>query len=138
MALVTATGSPSISIPIAQGVSKINYAWPNTLPNFFQVKGFIETGAVNAIRSTMDVGPDKLRRRTTTGIRNHVGNMWLTTTQYTTLRTFFEDTISFGVISFTMNDAHGTNRTFRFIRPPRYTTIGPDNWQVKLELEELP
>jgi len=111
--------------------------WPGTLPDFFQVGGFVETGAVNTIRSTMDVGPDKLRRRTTTGIRRHQGDMWLTEAQYALMRTFYEDTHAFGSLSFTMDDAHGTNRTFRFITPPKYTTVGPNNWKVRLDLEEL-
>ena len=112
-------------------------AWPGTLPNLFQVQGFVETGAENTIRSNMDVGPAKLRRRTTTGIRTHSGAMWLTDAQYTAMRTYYEVTQKFGSLSFTLDDAHGTNRTFRFLTPPKYTTVGPNNWQVKLDLEEL-
>jgi hypothetical protein len=113
-------------------------AWPGTLPEFFQVGGFVEIGADNVIRSPMDVGPDKLRLRTTASTRRHTGNMWLTTAQYTALRTFFETTQSYGALSFTMDDAHGVNKTFRFLNPPRYNTVGPNNWQVKLDLEEMP
>lgn len=113
-------------------------AWPGTLPDFFQVAGFVEIGANNIIRSAVDVGPEKVRRRTITNVRRHTGSMWLTAAQYTILRDFFENTHEYGALSFTMDDAHGTNRTFRFIVPPRYTTVGPNNWQVKLDLEELP
>ncbi len=113
-------------------------AWPATLPDFFQVGGFQETGADNIIRSKMDVGPDKLRKRTTTSTRKHAGNMWLTDAQYTILKTFFEDDHDYGALSFTMDDAHAVNQTFRFLRPPVYTTVGPNNWQVRLELEEMP
>lgn len=113
-------------------------AWPGTLPDFFQIRGFTETGADNIIRSSVDVGPEKVRRRTVTNVRRHVGNMWLTDSQYTELKTFFEVTHEYGALSFTMDDAHGTNQTFRFVSPPKYTTVGPNNWQVRLDLEELP
>lgn len=113
-------------------------AWPGTLPDFFQVGGYSEKGPDNIIRTTMDVGPDKLRRRTVTNIRSIVGNMWLTNSQYDDMVTFFETTQLYGAISFTMDDAHGVNKTWRFVDSPVYTTIGPDNWQVRLSLEELP
>ena len=113
-------------------------AWPGTLPTIFQVQGFKEDGADNLIRSSMDVGPAKVRRRTTTNVRNHAGSMWLTDTQYSALRTFFETTVSYGSQSFTMDDVHGTNRDFRFVKPPEYSSIGPGYWEVKLSLEELP
>ena len=113
-------------------------AWPGTLPDFFQVGGYKELGANNILRSDMDVGPAKVRRRTTSNVRPVVGNMWLTTAQYTALKTFFETTQAYGALSFTMDDAHGVSKTWRFVRPPAYRTLGPENWQVQLNLEEMP
>ena len=113
-------------------------AWPATLPDFFQVGGFQEISAINTIRTKMEVGPDKVRRRTSTDVRTHVGNMWLTDAQYTILETFYVTDHLSGALSFTMDDAHGNNQTFRFVKPPSYTTVGPNNWQVRLDLEELP
>jgi len=113
-------------------------AWSGTLPEFFQQSGFVEIGADNLIRTKMDVGPAKVRRRTITNVRTVSGNMWLTTAQYNELVTFYEVTHNFGADTFTMDDAHGVNQTWRFVTPPRYTTVGPDNWQVKLSLEQMP
>jgi len=113
-------------------------AWPGTLPDFFQVGGYTEKGADNLIRTNMDVGPAKVRRRTVTNIRSIVGNMWLTSAQYTAMKTFFEVTQAYGSLTFTMDDAHAVNQTWRFVKPPVYTTVGPNNWQVKLDLEEMP
>lgn len=112
--------------------------WPATLPQNFQVQGYSESGADNILRTTMDVGPDKLRRRTTSNVRRVTGSMWLTPAQYTELRTFFEVTHQFGALTFTKDDEHGINRTWRFISPPVYSTVGPENWQVRLQLEEMP
>jgi len=113
-------------------------AWPGTLPDFFQVGGYTETGAENTIRTQMDVGPDKIRRRTVTDTRTVVGSMWLTPSQYTELKTFYEITHAYGSLPFTMDDAHGVNQTWRFLSPPVYTTLGPENWQVRLNIEEMP
>lgn len=112
--------------------------WPVTLPEYWQVSGFKETGADNTIRTRMDVGPAKVRRRTATNIRTVSGRMWLTNAQYTIMRTFYETDTLYGSDTFTMDDVHGTNRTWRFTKPPEYTTVGPNNWQVTLNLEEMP
>ncbi len=113
-------------------------AWPGTLPQNFQVSGYAERGADNIIRTTMDVGPDKVRQRTVSNVRTVKGTMWLTPAQYTELRTFFEVTHQYGALTFTKDDEHGINRTWRFVTPPVYNTLGPENWQVKLDLEEMP
>lgn len=113
-------------------------AWPGTLPDFFQVDGYTEEGANNLIRSNMDVGPAKVRRRTTANIRSVTGRMWITAAQYTILRDYFEVTQAYGSLTFTMDDARGTNRTWRFVKPPRYTPNGPLEWIVQLTLEEMP
>lgn len=113
-------------------------AWPSTLPDFFQVGGYSEKGVDNTLRSKMDVGPDKLRRRTITNVRNVIGNMWLTDSQYDDMVTFYETTQNYGADSFTMDDAHAVNKTWRFVGPPSYSTVGPNNWQVRLTLEEMP
>ncbi len=113
-------------------------AWPGTLPQNFQVSGYSERGANNIIRTKMDIGPDKVRQRTVSNVRTVQGDMWLTVAQYTIMRTFFEDDHDYGALTFTKDDEHNINRTWRFISPPIYTTIGPENWQVRLELEEMP
>jgi hypothetical protein len=113
-------------------------AWSGTLPQNFQVPGYSETGAENTLRTRMDVGPSKVRKRTTSNVRTVTGLMWLTPAQYTELRTFYEVTHEYGALTFTKDDEHGINRTWRFVKPPVYTTLGPENWQVRLELEEMP
>jgi hypothetical protein len=113
-------------------------AWSGTLPQNFQVQGYVETGAENTIRTRMEVGPDKVRKRTTSDVRTVVGNMWLTPAQYTELRTFYEVTHEYGALSFTKDDEHGISRTWRFVSPPIYSTNGPENWQVRLSIEEMP
>lgn len=112
--------------------------YPASLPTTFQVDGYRETDSDNTIRTSMDVGPDKIRRRTTANSRIVVGTMWLTQTQYTTFRAFFETDTSYGTDTFDFTDVHGVLRTYRFYKPPQYEPNGPINWKVKLEWEELP
>lgn len=159
MATVTAFGSPSISsisasaavsmtwlvsgspfIPsiAASGDTLFSTVWPTSIPDNFQVGGYSETGSDNLIRTAMSVGPDKVRRRTTANVRQIVGSFWLTSAQYTTLRNFFENEVAYGAVPFIKLDAHGINRLFRFSKPPVYTPNGPNNWQVRVELEEMP
>lgn len=113
-------------------------AWPGTLPQNFQIQGYTETGAQNTVRTKMEVGPDKVRKRTTSEVRVVQGNMWLTAAQYTIMRTFYETDHNFGADTFTKDDEHAINRTWRFVDPPVYTTIGANTWQVRLKIEEMP
>lgn len=113
-------------------------AWTGTLPQNFQVQGYSEVGADNTIRTKMEVGPNKIRKRTTSNVRIVSGTMWLTPAQYTELRDFYENIHEYGSLSFTKDDEHGINRTWRFVNPPVYSTVGPENWQVKLQIEEMP
>lgn len=113
-------------------------AWPGTLPQNFQTSGYQETGANNTIRTQMEVGPDKVRKRTSSDVRTVTGRMYITGAQYTIMRDFYENLHEYGALSFTKDDEHGTNRTWRFVKPPAYTHIGADNWWVRLEIEELP
>jgi len=112
-------------------------AWPGTLPQNFQVSGYSESDAINTIRTSMDVGPDKVRKRTTSNIRQVTGDMWLTPAQYTIMRDFYI-AHEYGSLTFTKVDEHSVSRTWRFVDPPMYSTVGPENWQVRLKLEEMP
>ena len=115
-------------------------AWPGTLPQLFQRPGFKEVEGDNLLRTVMDKGPPKVRRRGSDATRKHVGHMIMDGTQYVTFRNFYNVTLANGslLIDSGLVDAHGTLRTFRIEKPPEYEPLGNDYWQVSLELEELP
>lgn len=117
--------------------------WPSTLPG-------LELGAElsqqeSFIRSPMDTGPTKQRRRFTATSRYLSGTMLLTKTQYETLDTFYKDTISYGSDAFDYTDPvdNSTTVSARFISPPSFTALigaagGVDFWRANIALELLP
>jgi hypothetical protein len=108
-------------------------AWPGTLPQLFQRPGFKESEADNLLRTPMDKGPPKVRRRGSDAPRPHAGSMLIDGTQYSAFRTFYKTTLAEGSLTIDsgLNDAHGVARVWRI-------TLGNDYWQLSLELEELP
>ncbi len=112
--------------------------YPGTLPTNFQTQGYKETGADNQIRSQMDVGPQKVRRRTTANVRKITGQFFLTPAQYTTFKTFYETDTSYGVTPFDFTDPHGNTNEYRFVKPPVYSPNGNVEWLVRVEWEQLP
>ncbi len=114
-------------------------SWPGTLPQNFQVQGFSEQEPDLLLRSEMDAGPAKLRRRFTAGVRPVTTTLILTQTQKATLSTFFGTTLSGGALSFDWvlpNTA--TTATYRFTGPPVYQALGNNLFSAQLNLEVLP
>lgn len=112
--------------------------YPSSLPTNFQTQGYKETGADNQLRSNMDVGPAKVRRRTTTQVRTIVGSFFLTPAQYATFKTFYETDTAYGTLPFDFTDPHGNANEYRFVSPPVYTPNGNVEWQVQVNWEEMP
>lgn len=92
----------------------------------------------------MDVGPAKVRRRQTAGVRMFQCELVLTRTQVATLDDFFHDTIDAGALPFTW-EHHRTGQPvdYRFTGPPEYTPLAPrgagtEYWRATFELEAMP
>ena len=60
--------------------------WPGTLPDYVMQSGFSETLPNNVIRTKMEVGPPKMRRRGTAAPRPMKWKLYMTTAQVATLR----------------------------------------------------
>ena len=76
-------------------------AWPSDLPQKPLVQGFSETPPNLLTRSPMDVGPAKVRRRSTAGVTVLQCVFRLTTTQRASLLTFWQTTLAGGSLSYT-------------------------------------
>ena len=63
-------------------------SWPATLPQNFKADGYSETGDEVVVRTEMDAGPPKVRRRHTAKTTLLGGRMILTKTQVATLESF--------------------------------------------------
>lgn len=114
-------------------------SWPGTLPSAPLVDGYRESIPETAIRTTMEQGPAKLRRRTTAQARTLGLEYIMSAEQVTALETFFISTLSGGVLSFTFTHPRtGNSVSCRFKKPPQYTAHNGLFYHVAIELEVLP
>ena len=113
--------------------------WPLTLPTAPLLDRFQETLGDTVVRTQMDQGPAKLRRRTTAGVAQMDMCYLLTGAQAVTLETFYRDTLQGGSLSFTMlHPRRQESVTVRFRKPPRLAPKSTRHYMASLELEVLP
>lgn len=114
-------------------------AWPAGLPQKPLADGFTESPVPNVVRSDMDVGPAKMRRRYTAAVRVYNMELLLTTSQVATLEAFYRTTLA-EVDPFDWTDHRtGAAASYRFRSPPSYSEAGaPGYWRTTLDLEVLP
>lgn len=112
--------------------------WPVTLPTLtsgFLAGTYKEAPPNNTIRTNMDIGPPKMRRRTTCGPVPISGQMLMTSTQIDILDTFYVSTLKYGSTSFGGHHPRlGSTVTMRFVDRPEWTDNAPF-WNVGLSLE---
>ena len=109
--------------------------WPGTLSAFILQDGFSETLPNNTIRSKMDVGPPKMRRRGTGAPRPVTGKQYMTAGQVAIFDTFYESTLYSGSLRFDwVSPRTQAVKELRFIQPPVYTPMGV-GYIVSMKLE---
>lgn len=103
------------------------------------VNSFTETPPENVLRSSMDKGPAKVRRRTTANVRPISFKMALTGPQTQQLDDFYiTETVS-GADEFDfIHPRTKQNVKARFVNPPQYNERGGKLWEVSVSLEILP
>lgn len=109
--------------------------WPDTLPQAWLNEGYQETLPDVMIRTQMDAGPAKVRRRFTCQVTPIKARLLLTTTEKGYLETFFNTTTAGGSLSFTF--PHDGADVLRFTKAPTFSKTGLA-WAVDFELEKLP
>lgn len=117
-----------------------NPGWPVSLPVPL-VQGVSYTAGTNVIRTQMDVGAPKLRRRFTAVPETVAFNLVLTEAQVQVLQDFVEITLS-DVLPFDWIDfrkPNGTAVTYRFTKRPTFTprSAAGNRWVAAIELEQL-
>jgi hypothetical protein len=111
--------------------------WPSTLPKP-NPDGYEEIMPDNAIRSDMDIGPAKVRKRGTSATTKYVLSFEMDNDGVNTLETFFSTTINDGVDTFDMDDPrNGTTETFRMIGPPKTVAITGTWFRSTVNVEKL-
>lgn len=117
-----------------------NPTWPGTLPAEWGNDSQRARGDGNVLRTQMDVGPAKLRRRSTADFIGTAFTLVLTTTEKEALDAFYVTTLS-KTLPFDWTDYSAValpTRTFRFVKAPVYAHAGAGLWRASIELEQLP
>jgi hypothetical protein len=105
-------------------------------------KGFSESIGLNVIRSPMDAGPSKMRRRAA-GVNTMDLSFIMTTAQCTTLENFIKNTL-LGVKRFTFpHPRTNTNVEVRIVPSGdgeffKLQYLAPGYWNTSLKFEILP
>jgi hypothetical protein len=114
-------------------------AWPATLPQTLIMDGYGEAPGENQLRSNMEVGPAKMRRRATSAARKVSGSLILTLAQLAYFKTFYNTTLLGGTLRFTWLDPTDSTTTveMRFSKTPSW--VAEDiHFRVSMSLEILP
>src|SRR5689334_807629 len=115
--------------------------WPGTLPTKPQRNSFRYGAVSNVISFGTDVGPGKVRRRSTARIKKATGAFWMTEAQLATFQSFFEVDLKDGALAFDWPDPiTAVTASWRFDPGSAYevSPVGPDTWQVNFTLIRLP
>lgn len=115
-------------------------AWPATLPQYLLADGYSEAKGDGRLRSQPDIGPAKVRRRTSAMPGPLRGRMKMSGAQRAILDAFVETTLANGVLPFTFPDP--LTRAPILVRfgdmLPAWTSEGGDTFVAALDLEVLP
>lgn len=126
--------------------------WPASLPQN-QFLNLTDQRQDARVRTKMDAGPAKMRRRFTAAVRTVVAPILLDGTQRQAFDSFWINDTQEGSLSFSWSDpATDANVNFRFVAPPAWklevggapgvpagsATSGARLWRAHLHLEILP
>ena len=113
--------------------------WPLTLPTAPLIDGFIETVPETIIRSQMDSGPDKVRNRTTAGVRDFQIGFIMTKAETAIFDAFYLNDLNGGALAFDFTHPRtGEILSLRMKKPPQYRAQNSKYFRIKIEAEALP
>lgn len=116
-------------------------AWPASLPQTPLLQGFSEGMPDTTLRTQMDAGPGKTRKRFSAGIKLFQFELILTADQAATFDTFFRTDTADGALPFDWkNPRTDVAVSFRMVTPPppALVSIDKDIYRLALSLEQLP
>lgn len=113
--------------------------WPVSLQGVMNEEGFSFKIGDTTIRSETEFGIPKVRRRFTRGIDVFTFSINLSSSQYSTFKTFYESSLNGGVLPFDfLNPLTNTTDEFRFLTSPSIRSIGGGNFILQMEVERMP
>jgi hypothetical protein len=114
-------------------------AWPGTLPDWVLSQGYGEKPPDQLLRSQVEQGPAKVRRRYTAAPRPVQVSIAVTAAQLETFDAFYLTTLEGGALTFDWQHPRtGVSKTFRFVKQPEYTHLGGLQYTVSMDLEIMP
>jgi hypothetical protein len=112
--------------------------WPSQLQQLLSEGNFGISIGDTVLRTDMETGPAKVRRRFTKGVDKYTASINLTVSQYTLFINFFNTTLAGGSLPFYFkHPITGVTETFRFKSPPSISSIGGGNFSASMEWEKL-
>ena len=113
-------------------------AWPSSLPDEILTDGFSQQAKPNNIRTKMEAGLDKVRRRYTSNIVDSTVSMVMTFVQYEALEVYYNTTLQGGTLSFNFTDpADDTEYEYQFLDTPSYSSFNSYNYLVQMQWERI-
>jgi hypothetical protein len=119
--------------------------WPASLPQNLRVGDHEETPPDTVLRTEMDAGPAKARKRFSTMPRKFSGSLVMTRDQLAEFDEFFNDVIGGGALPFEWKIPRtAVTCDVRLTKAPAYKPTSPraedasDYWIVTLDLEVMP
>lgn len=117
-------------------------AWSSLVPDTFQRDGFSNTLQSGLIRTDMETGNAKQRRRFTATTRTFAGNIIMTTAELAYFETWFDTVVFGGALAFDFpHPVTGTTTEMRFKHQDPIYQIDPDgdtgDWRVSFTLEVI-
>ncbi len=110
--------------------------WPDNVPGCFILGSHNETDSDNLIRSQMDTGPAKVRRRTSAMPRQLSGTLRLTGQELKALRAFIKTALMDGALNFIMNAQAGDGRIVaKFATPISIQRNTGNTYMVSIALD---
>ena len=98
-----------------------------------------EAGPKRSVAKTqMEVGPPKVRRRASMGLRRIAAGYVITTSELANFEDWFNDNIGLGVEAFDWPDPRKGTRAVRFVDEDAYSIapVAPGYWSLSVSLEE--
>ncbi len=111
---------------------------PPQLNDCFLLGSFSEQAAPSTIRSSVEAGVPKVRRRYTSTYFNVSAAINATRDQLNILQAFYDVDLQGGALRFIfLNPTTGDDREFRFVNPYVVTPLSDKEWLISMELERL-
>ena len=112
--------------------------WPSSLPSMPLSDGFSEIVPDNIIRTNMDTGASKIRRRTTASPRLLNVSYLLSKADINVLDDFYLTTLKSGSLIFSYNHPRtNISENVRFLKKPEYISTNGEYFKVNISLEIL-